>query len=1186
VSTSLDSRLDSLETLSGSFTGSFTGSFNGDGTNLFNIPASGVTGLNLTQIADGSVTASVSNTNGLRVNSKTEITGSLIVTDGITGSIDFTNITNKPTLVSGSSQIDITGTTGYSTFSSSIDTSIGGLSSSVATTTSDLSSSIGTVSSSISSSIGSLSSSVATTTDNIEDRVGNLEVSTGSLNSFTSSISTTIKNKLNTEGVISGSVQVTISDTTGYSTFSSSLSSSISDIIVDNLGQDDRLDLLETSSASLNSFTSSINTTIKDKLNTEGVVSGSSQIILSGTTGFSVVSASLSSLSSSISITNFNQDDRLNSIETSTGSLNSFTSSINTTIKDKLNAENVVSGSSQIDITSATGYSTFSSSIATTDLNQENRLTSIENKTGSYATTGSNIFIGAQTISGSVIIRENLTVLGSSSITYTTSSQLRVDDNVIVVNTSNPAERFGGLQVYDSGSAGEATGSLFWDSQKNRWVYQNSSEASYGGGVLLSGPRSSGSLGDELTLTSGKIARSAGGDHLNDSIITEYNATTIGINGGLEITGSILSTVTPLVSGSSQVSFNGITDKPTLVSGSSQVSFNSISDVPSGIVSGSSQVLSGTGIWSGSAQLPAGVVSGSSQVSFGSISGVPSGLVSGSAQVLNGSGVWSGSAQLPSGVVSGSSQVLAGTTIHSGSFFNGISVVSGSAQISFNGITDKPTLVSGSSQISFGGLTGVPSGLVSGSSQVLLSSGIWSGSAQLPSGVVSGSSQVLTGTGIWSGSAQLPSGVVSGSSQVSFGSITGIPSGLVSGSSQITYGSLSGIPSGIVSGSSQITLTSTQVTNGLGYTPYNSTNPNGYITGISFANVSSKPTTISGYGITDAITTSNIGSQTVSSATSATFATNSSKLYSTDSSYSYTSGAPYYGFLTYDGSYWLFKVSPANPDRVRVYTADNLGGYGYSPSSGANTIVQRDSNGYIQNNYFYTSGGGSERNGSGISYFAGFNSSDYYIRSYTVAAVQSALGLGTAAYQSANQALNTSSAPTFTDLYNNSWFRNNTINAGLYNQVTGTHFYSTSSTDWVVTGSGGGVALQFRSNHQSTVRGYVHGDTSSNFGLLDNTGNWQVRCNPSNSGGQLYNAWTVSGNFTPTSNNAYNLGSASLGWANVYTNDLHLSNMNKPEGNDIDGTSGTWTIQEGAENLYIINNRNGKKFKISLEEIL
>jgi len=76
------------------------------------------------------------------------------------------------------------------------------------------------------------------------------------------------------------------------------------------------------------------------------------------------------------------------------------------------------------------------------------------------------------------------------------------------------------------------------------------------------------------------------------------------------------------------------------------------------------------------------------------------------------------------------------------------------------------------------------------------------------------------------------------------------------------------------------------------------------------------------------------------------------------------------------------------------------------------------------------------------------------------------------------------------------------------------------------------------------------------------------------------------GNVLPDTNNSRNLGSPSLGWANVYTNDLHLSNMNKPEGNDIDGTSGNWTIQEGAENLYIINNNNGKKFKISLEEII
>jgi hypothetical protein len=45
-------------------------------------------------------------------------------------------------------------------------------------------------------------------------------------------------------------------------------------------------------------------------------------------------------------------------------------------------------------------------------------------------------------------------------------------------------------------------------------------------------------------------------------------------------------------------------------------------------------------------------------------------------------------------------------------------LVSGSAQVSFNGITDKPTLVSGSAQITYSGLSGIPSGIVSSSTQI------------------------------------------------------------------------------------------------------------------------------------------------------------------------------------------------------------------------------------------------------------------------------------------------------------------------------------------------------------------------------------------------------------------------------------------------------------------------------------
>ena len=79
---------------------------------------------------------------------------------------------------------------------------------------------------------------------------------------------------------------------------------------------------------------------------------------------------------------------------------------------------------------------------------------------------------------------------------------------------------------------------------------------------------------------------------------------------------------------------------------------------------------------------------------------------------------------------------------------------------------------------------------------------------------------------------------------------------------------------------------------------------------------------------------------------------------------------------------------------------------------------------------------------------------------------------------------------------------------------------------------------------------------------------------------------TLSGmnTITPASNNSFDLGSTTLKWRNIYTNDLNLSNENT-DGNDIDGTCGSWTIQEGESNLYLKNNLNGKKYKINLTEV-
>ena len=71
--------------------------------------------------------------------------------------------------------------------------------------------------------------------------------------------------------------------------------------------------------------------------------------------------------------------------------------------------------------------------------------------------------------------------------------------------------------------------------------------------------------------------------------------------------------------------------------------------------------------------------------------------------------------------------------------------------------------------------------------------------------------------------------------------------------------------------------------------------------------------------------------------------------------------------------------------------------------------------------------------------------------------------------------------------------------------------------------------------------------------------------------------------FKPASTNSTDLGTANERWRVIYTNDLELSN--KGSQNSVDGTWGDWTLQEGENDIFMINNRNGKKFKINLTEV-
>jgi hypothetical protein len=80
-------------------------------------------------------------------------------------------------------------------------------------------------------------------------------------------------------------------------------------------------------------------------------------------------------------------------------------------------------------------------------------------------------------------------------------------------------------------------------------------------------------------------------------------------------------------------------------------------------------------------------------------------------------------------------------------------------------------------------------------------------------------------------------------------------------------------------------------------------------------------------------------------------------------------------------------------------------------------------------------------------------------------------------------------------------------------------------------------------------------------------------------------AIAASGHVTPGADDTYDLGAVGNVWRNIYTGDLHLNNEHKLEGNVVDGTKGSWTLQEGSKDIYLINNKSNEKFRLKLEKI-
>ena len=117
--------------------------------------------------------------------------------------------------------------------------------------------------------------------------------------------------------------------------------------------------------------------------------------------------------------------------------------------------------------------------------------------------------------------------------------------------------------------------------------------------------------------------------------------------------------------------------------------------------------------------------------------------------------------------------------------------------------------------------------------------------------------------------------------------------------------------------------------------------------------------------------------------------------------------------------------------------------------------------------------------------------------------------------------------------------------------------------------------LRFKTS-DGTTRGSIYAYNDNSIAFLDAAGSYSLRTNSDKSA-------TFFNHAKPNADNSYDLGTSSLRWRNLYTTDLQLSNEGKS--NDVDGTWGDYTIQEGESDLFLINNRSGKKYKFNLTEV-
>lgn len=190
---------------------------------------------------------------------------------------------------------------------------------------------------------------------------------------------------------------------------------------------DSRLDLVESTSSFLqNTFSASQykadSSSFDSRIDTLEAWSGS----------ITFTYATVLQLNTSSSVLQSNINTKLD-----TASFNSYTSSISSS--NSLVSQSFVTTINNLSSSVSTSLNTLSASIYLTDSTQSNNIASLTSKTGSYATTGSNNFIGNQTITGSLVVSSSadidFTIVGKS--VYSGSVRGNVIPLTIASNTAS-----------------------------------------------------------------------------------------------------------------------------------------------------------------------------------------------------------------------------------------------------------------------------------------------------------------------------------------------------------------------------------------------------------------------------------------------------------------------------------------------------------------------------------------------------------------------------------------------------------------------------------------------------------------------------------------------------------------------------------------------------------------------------